>query len=143
MPSNEASLTVTPAPTAPSITTQPAPQSTTPGGSASFTVVASGTAPLNYTWGINGTALQMSGRFTIGNCEGNVTESGARLLLTGLTSGCNGTTVSVVVSNGFNPDATSNGATLTVLPSTGLTGACFGGRRRDHRRPFRHGAAQS
>ncbi|MCU0940802.1 MAG: hypothetical protein MUC86_17205 [Burkholderiaceae bacterium] len=126
VPSSEATLTVTPAPTAPSITTQPAPQATTSGGSASFTIVASGTAPLNYTWRINGTALPMSGTFTIGGCTGSVTATGATLALGGLSLGCNGSTVSVVVSNGINPDATSNGATLTVtVPAT--SGPCFNG----------------
>jgi hypothetical protein len=119
VPSTEATLTVTPAPTAPAITTQPAPQSTTAGGSATFSVVATGTAPLAFTWRINGTALPASGGFTIGACTGTVSASGASLTLTSLSAGCNGTTVTVVVSNGINPDATSNGASLTVAPAGG------------------------
>jgi len=119
VPSNEATLTVTPAPAAPSITTQPAAQSTTVGSSATFTVVASGTAPLAYTWRINGTALPVSGNFTIGTCTGTVSGSGASLTLTALSAGCNGTTITVVVANGISPDATSNGATLTVAPAGG------------------------
>src|SRR5467141_1412673 len=46
--SNAATLTVNPAPVAPSITTQPASQTVTAGQTASFSVVASGTAPLSY-----------------------------------------------------------------------------------------------
>jgi hypothetical protein len=39
---------------APTITTQPASQTVTAGQAASFSVVASGTAPLNYQWQMNG-----------------------------------------------------------------------------------------
>jgi hypothetical protein len=119
VPSTEATLTVTPAPTAPTITTQPAPQSTTAGGGATFSVVATGTAPLAYAWRINGTALPTSGGFTIGACTGTVSVSGASLTLASLSAGCDGATITVVVSNGINPDATSNGATLTVAPAGG------------------------
>lgn len=131
VPSNEATLTVTPAPAAPTITTQPAAQSTTAGGSATFSVVATGTAPLGYTWRINGTALPMSGAFTIGSCTGTVSGSGASLTLTSLSVGCNGATITVVVSNGINPDATSSGATLTVVsaggPGLALLAGAIGG----------------
>jgi hypothetical protein len=130
VPSNEATLTVTPAPTAPSITTQPAAQSTTVGGSATFTVVASGTAPLAYTWRINGTALPNAGPFTIGACSGTVSANGASLTLTGLSAGCNGVALTVVVSNGINPDATSNPAILTVNavgPGLSLLAGAIGG----------------
>lgn len=120
VPSNEATLTVTPAPAAPSITTQPAPQSTTVGGSATFSVAATGTAPLAYTWRLNGTALPGAGSFTIGACSGTVSASGASLTLTGLGAGCNSATVTVVIANGINPDATSDGvARLTVVPAGG------------------------
>ena len=43
--------------TGPTITTQPAPQSTPLGQSATFSVVASGTAPLGYQWSKNGTPI--------------------------------------------------------------------------------------
>src|SRR5207245_3952078 len=45
-----ATLTVNAAPTAPTITTQPANQTVTAGQTATFTVVAAGTAPLTYQW---------------------------------------------------------------------------------------------
>jgi sugar lactone lactonase YvrE len=131
VPSNEATLTVTPAPAAPAITTQPLAQSTTEGGSATFTVVATGTAPLGYIWRINGTALPTSGGFMIGSCTGTVSGSGASLTLTSLSVGCNGATITVVVSNGINPDATSSGATLTVVsaggPGLALLAGAIGG----------------
>src|SRR6202035_868378 len=52
--SNAAILTVNPAPVAPSITTQPVSQSITAGQTATFSVTASGTAPLSYQWQKNG-----------------------------------------------------------------------------------------
>src|SRR6202007_2353560 len=55
--SNAATLTVNPAPVAPSITTQPASQTVTAGQTATFSVTATGTAPLNYQWQKNGVAL--------------------------------------------------------------------------------------
>src|SRR5213076_3283574 len=48
--SNAATLTVNPAPVAPTITTQPSNQTVTAGQAATFTVVAGGTAPLSYQW---------------------------------------------------------------------------------------------
>jgi hypothetical protein len=48
------SLTVNPAIIAPTITTPPANQSVTAGANVSFTVTASGTAPLAYQWRLNG-----------------------------------------------------------------------------------------
>ncbi len=42
---------------APSITTQPAPQSTCPSGTGSFTVAASGTDPFTYQWRKGGTPI--------------------------------------------------------------------------------------
>src|SRR5204863_4378921 len=52
-----AALTVTSAPVAPTITTQPASQTVTAGQTATFTVTATGTAPLSYQWQKNGTAI--------------------------------------------------------------------------------------
>src|SRR5438045_2823958 len=55
--SNAATLTVSAAAVAPSITTQPASQTVTAGQMATFTVVATGTAPLSYQWRKRGTAI--------------------------------------------------------------------------------------
>ncbi|PYS56896.1 MAG: hypothetical protein DMF76_23685, partial [Acidobacteria bacterium] len=55
--SNAATLTVNASATAPSITTQPANQTVTVGQTATFTVVATGTAPLSYQWQKSGTAI--------------------------------------------------------------------------------------
>src|SRR5205807_3120724 len=55
--SKAAALTVNAAPVAPTITTQPASQTVTAGQTATFTVTATGTAPLSYQWQKNGTAI--------------------------------------------------------------------------------------
>src|SRR5436190_14187100 len=55
--SNAAALTVNAALVAPTITTQPASQTVSVGQTATFTVTATGTAPLSYQWQKNGTAI--------------------------------------------------------------------------------------
>src|SRR5262249_20900546 len=52
-----ATLLVNPSPLPPSITTHPASQTVTAGQTATFTVTATGTAPLHYQWTKNGTTL--------------------------------------------------------------------------------------
>ena len=94
-----ATLTVTAAAVAPSITTEPASQTVTVGQTATFTVVATGTAPLSYQWKKNGTTISgaMSSSYTT----------------PATTSADNGSQFTVVVSN-IAGSATSNPATLTV-----------------------------
>lgn len=104
-PSAEATLVVNPLLVAPSITAQPAPQSVVPGGTATFSVVASGTAPLAYQWWRGATAL------TDGGAIAGATT--ATLTISNVTSAELGD-YSVVVSNGVPPDATSNAAALTL-----------------------------
>ena len=101
------SSTPTPSPpavTAPTITAQPASQTVTAGSSATFSVTASGTAPLSYQWRRNGTAIN------------GATSASYRITTTATTD--NGVSFSVVVSNtaGIVP---SNSATLSVNPATG------------------------
>ena len=55
--STAATLTVNAAAVAPAITTQPVNQMVTAGQTATFTVTATGTAPLSYQWNKNGTAI--------------------------------------------------------------------------------------
>ena len=102
-----ATLTVNALPVAPGITTPPADQTVTTGGTAVFTVVASGTPPLAYQWRKGGVALADGGVVS-----GSAT---ATLTLTGVTAADAGS-YDVVVSNGVNPPAVSNPATLTVNP---------------------------
>ncbi|MBA4176165.1 MAG: hypothetical protein C0505_06350 [Leptothrix sp. (in: Bacteria)] len=127
--SSAATLTVNAAPQAPVITQQPAAQTTTVGGSASFSVAATGTAPLAYTWQQSGTNLpSVNGGFNAGTCSGTVTYSNGNttITLSGLSAGCNGVAVGVTVSNGVNPSAVSNGVILMVNPAV-TSGACVAG----------------
>ena len=104
--SNAATLTVNPAPVAPSITTQPASQTVTAGQKATFSVTASGTAPLSYQWQKNGTAIS------------GATSSAYTTLAT--TASDNGALFTVVVSNSVGT-VTSNAATLTVNVPPSIT----------------------
>lgn len=97
--SNSASLTVNPDPVAPSITSQPASQTITAGQTATFSVSASGTAPLSYQWEKNGTAIS-------GATSSSYTTPAE-------TTSDSGKLFSVVVSNSAGT-ATSNSAALTV-----------------------------
>ena len=97
--SSAATLTVNAAVVAPTITTQPVNQTVTAGQTATFGVVAGGTAPLSYQWQKNGA---------------NVAGATASSYTTPVTATTDsGSTFDVVVSNTAG-SATSNAATLTV-----------------------------
>lgn len=84
---------------APSITIQPAAQSVSAGQQATFTVAATGTAPLTYQWYRNGAAI------------GGATSSSYTTPAT--TTSDNGAQFTVVVTNSA-ASITSNSAALTV-----------------------------
>ena len=97
--SNTVTLTVTTAAVAPSILTQPASQTLNVGQTATFSVTASGTAPLNYQWLKNGTTI-----------------SGATLAsytTPATTASDSGSQFTVTVSNSIGA-VTSNIAALTI-----------------------------
>ena len=99
--SNVATLAVTTAPVAPSISTPPSAQSVTAGDPVTFTVVATGTAPLSYQWNLN-----------------NVAIAGATADYYSIASvqSANAGNYTVTVSNGTLPTATSTAVALTVNP---------------------------
>ena len=111
--------------TAPTITQQPQNQTATQGQSATFSVTASGTAPLAYQWqrnnGTGGAFVNISGAtsrtFTLSNAQ----------------PADNGAQFRVVVSNSGGP-ATSSAATLTVTtnqtpsPTITITGGLRNGK---------------
>jgi len=97
--SNNATLTVKPAPTPPTITTQPVDATVNVGQRASFSVTATGTAPLHYQWTKNGTNIL------------GATNSSYKTPRT--TTADNGAVFAVTVSNGAG-SVTSNNAILTV-----------------------------
>jgi len=116
--SSSALLTVLPTPAAPLFTTQPISQTITVGQVVSFAVVATGTPVPTIQWHINAANLG-NGVQASGVCAGATVAgaSNASLTLTAVPLGCSGAVFSAVASNGVNPDATSNGATLTVNPT--------------------------
>ena len=119
--SGSATLTVSPAPTPPAITAQPQSQTATVGATATFRITATGTAPLAFAWRLGDALPAGSGAFTVGNCSGNVaySDGGATATFSSLSAGCSGLAVSVTVSNGIAPNATSTPATLTVNAAGG------------------------
>src|SRR4029077_20201824 len=76
--SNAAILTVTPAPVAPLITTQPTSQTITAGQTATFSVTASGTAPLGYQWLKNGITISGATLSTYTTPAETTSDSGAQ-----------------------------------------------------------------
>src|SRR5271156_4177460 len=80
--SNSVTLTVNPAaPTAPAITQQPANATVTVGQPATFTVTATGTAPLTYQWFMNGAAAGTnSSTYTVS--ETTLGQTGAQIYVT-------------------------------------------------------------
>ncbi len=98
-PTTSKTATLTVMPVAPSITTAPTSQSVLAGGSVTFTVVASGTTPLNYQWNKNGVAIPGAVNSTYIISGAQVADNGAQITVT----------VSNVVSS-----VTSSAVTLTV-----------------------------
>jgi Immunoglobulin I-set domain len=99
-----AGLTVQPMPLPPSIAAQPQPASVGAGQTATFSVTASGTAPLSYQWRRNGNVIA-------GATAASFTTPAA-------ASTDNGDIYSVVVGNAVG-SVTSAGAILTVAASPG------------------------
>jgi hypothetical protein len=112
--SNAATLTVNATAVAPTITTQPASQTVTAGQTATFTVTATGTAPLSYQWQKNGAAITAARSssyttpattssdngvqfiVTVSNSAGSVTSSQAILSVTSLAISTTGLPTGVV-----------------------------------------------
>src|SRR5882762_2520346 len=101
--SAQATLTVSAAPVAPTITTQPANQTATAGQTATFSVVAAGTAPLAYQWQKNGS---------------DITSATSASYTTPVTTTADGGALFRVVVSNTAGNVTSNSATLTVNPGT-------------------------
>jgi hypothetical protein len=104
--SNPATLTVQASVVAPTLTTQPASQTVAVGQTATFSVTASGTAPLTYQWRKNGSAITGA--------------TGASYTTPATVASDSGSLFTVVVSNSAG-SATSNAASLTVVTTTPLT----------------------
>lgn len=99
--SSGALLTVNPAPIAPTVTLQPLSQTVTTGTNVSFTIAATGTAPLVYQWRLNGA---------------NITgATSSTLTLSSVTTGQSGSYTCLVTNAAGS--ATSAAATLVVNPA--------------------------
>ncbi len=108
--STAATLTVSSVAASPVVTTQPASQAVAVGGSATLSVVATGTAPLAYQWRKDGTAI-----------AGATRENYALSSLTAAAAG----SYTVVVSHSAG-SVTPSPAAVSLAASTGLAGAVFG-----------------
>jgi hypothetical protein len=104
--SNAVTLTVTAGAVGPTITSQPASQTVTVGATATFSVAATGTAPLTYQWSKSGAAIAGA--------------TGATYTTPATVSGDNGATFTVKVSN-VAGSQTSSAATLTVNVPPAIT----------------------
>jgi hypothetical protein len=116
-PSNAATLMLG-TPSGPTITQHPSDESVAPGGTASFTVVATGTPPLSYEWQKNQADLANEGHYSgVTTPALTITEA----------DGSDVASYRCVVSDAFG-SATSNAAALTLqscLPSAGLENGDF------------------
>jgi hypothetical protein len=146
--SSGATLTVSP-PVPPSITAQPVSQTVIVGQTATFSVVATGTAPLSYQWTKNGTSISAAASnsyttppttifdrgelFTVlvGNSGGSATSSAAILAvntpgqLTPYLSALNFGYVLMGNSSSFAVSVTNSGGSSLTIVSTTVSGAGF------------------
>ena len=148
--SNAAVLTVTSAAVAPAITTQPASKTVIAGNTATFTVAASGTAPLSYQWSKNGTAItgatssafttpaettaDNNAQFTVavtntaGSAKSNaaiLTVSASSLLLNSSSSSLNFGNVNVSGNSTQNVTLTNAGNSIVTISNVTVSGAGF------------------
>jgi hypothetical protein len=94
----------------PTITSQPANQTTTVGGSATFSVTASGTPPLSYQWNFNGTNISEATNTSLTLTNVQLSQAG---------------NYAVLVTNLYGSMLSSN-AVLAVIPSGACTPAPSG-----------------
>lgn len=107
-----ASLTLTPTPVAPAITTQPANTTVASGSPATFTVAASGFPVPTFKW-----QRSVDGGATFTDLANDSTFSGvltATLTVSATTSAMNGHRFRALAANTVSPDAVSSAATLSV-----------------------------
>src|SRR5271169_3502810 len=118
--SNTVTLTVDPAaPTAPAIALQPTNVTVTAGQPATFTVTATGTAPLTYQWFLNGTAAGTnSSTYTIS--QTTVGQTGAQIYVTVTNTAGHATSQTVTLT--VNAVQTSTVNVLTYHNDAARTG---------------------
>ena len=137
--SNAAMLTVTTAAVAPAITTQPASQTVIAGKTASFTVGATGTAPLTYQWSKNGIAISgansatyttpaetgtdNNAKFTVAvsNTAGSAASNAAILTVSASSLLLNSSSSSLSFGNVTMPNSSTQSVTLTNAGNSNIT----------------------
>ncbi|MES2695687.1 MAG: immunoglobulin domain-containing protein [Verrucomicrobiota bacterium] len=97
---------------APSINGQPVPASASIGGTATFTVTATGNPPVSYQWQRQPGGTGSFADIPAGSPYSGVT--GATLTVSPVAAAMNGDRFQVLVSNGVGSSATSSAAGLTV-----------------------------
>ena len=112
-PSSVVTLTVDAASTKPSITTQPANVTVTVGQTATFTVVANGSAPLSYQWTKNGTKVGTNSA-TYTTAATALTDNGAKIQVT--VTNAEGSAPSSTVT--LTVDAASTKPSITTQPAS-------------------------
>ncbi len=113
-----------PLPTAPTITTHPVSQSVALGGSVTFSVTASGTAPFTYQWRKNGQNIDGATNSTLTLSNVQNTDAGSYdVIVTNSVSSVtsNAATLTTVAVTSVTWNFTTNGAPSTPLPA-GVTG---------------------
>ena len=145
--SNAATLTVSTTTVAPTITTQPASQTIGSGKTATFSVVATGTAPLMYQWSKGGVAISgatsasyttptetAGAQFTVtvANSAGTVTSnpatltvSASTLILNSSASSLNFGSVSVSANSTQSVTLTNAGNSNIMISNVTVSGAGF------------------
>jgi Domain of unknown function (DUF4091)/Immunoglobulin I-set domain len=137
--SNVATLTVNAATVAPSITTQPASQTVTAGQTASFSVAATGTAPLTYQWQKNSaniagatsssyttpatTSSDNAAQFTVAvtNTAGSVTSNAASLTVNSVTPPSFSAWVAPSLNRVGQTDAPGSASSISLSSARGET----------------------
>ncbi len=104
-------IAITPAPTAPTITTQPVAATVSAGQNATFTVAASGNPAATFKWQKSPDGVAAFSDLSDGGRISGATT--ATLTITGALTADAGV-YRAVAANGVSPDAVSNPATLTV-----------------------------
>lgn len=105
---------------APSITTQPASQTVTTGQTATFSVVAAGTAPLNYQWNKNGTAISGATSSSFTTPPTTISDNGAQF--TALVNNTAGRVTSIAATLTVNAVAVPPSITTQPVSQTVTAG---------------------
>jgi hypothetical protein len=114
----------------PGITTRPQSLTVTQGQSASFSVVASGTAPLSYQWSFNSTALSGATSTTLTLTNAQATDTGNyTVVVTNVAGSVTSAVATLTVTNPAPPappslgaaGMTTNGFTFQLSVSVGQT----------------------